>query len=314
MINSFKIQNLSNKKSINFTQDLSSPFTFDNSEIDWGNASAQHSTYNVPGQVGSYISSTTIKERTISIQGYTFYIPNSNERLIARNKLEANIDAQIEKNKAYLSEVVNPFHFVKVIIGDYSIVGKPESSIVFKNKIEDNNAYFCKFVISIYCNNPMFRKNNETSVVLSGSASGWHFPLVIPKTGFVIGTQLSYSLITVPNVGDVPVGAIFTLEATGVVSGITITNIYTGQNFKIHKTLEAGEKIVVNTTKSADRAIKGYLHGEEKNYFEYWDFEGEWLQFEPGTSLIGYSLDEGYTQNLKVSLKFNPEKFSLGGL
>lgn len=304
------IQNMSNNRQIELNQVGNTNYVFKNEDIDWGSADAQHNIYTYPGQVGSYISSTTVKERTVVIRGYIVYIPTEAERANSSSLLTL-IESKLRDSKNLLSSVVNPLQYLKVTVGNYYIIGKPNSSVVFGKKIEENNEYFCKFTISLYCSDPLFYRKTNIQTVLSGSKPGFHFPLILKKTGFVFGRRYSYSLINVVNDGDVPVGGVFIVQATGTVKNIKIENVHTGKFIKIYKTLTAGEKIIINTTDGKERSIIGEVDGEKKNYFQYWGFEGSWLQFVVGSSLIGYSVEEGEPQNVNISFELNTKKYSL---
>lgn len=312
MLEKIILENVSSGKRIELDQIGSTNYVFKEEEIDWGVANAKHNTYAYPGQVGSYISSTNVKERTVVLKGYITYTPTLSELARGKDEVLQILNEKISSAKTALSKLVNPLQYLKVIVGDYYIIGKPEASARFGVKVEDNNEYFCKFTISLYCNNPLFHRSSKVQTILSGSEAGFHFPLILKNTGFIFGRRYSYSLINVTNDGDVPVGGIFTIEATGTVKNIKVENVYTGEFFIIYKTLVAGEKVVVNTIDGSERSIRGELNNEKNlNYFEYWGFEGEWLQFEVGTSLIGYSVEEGNQQNVNISLEINPEKYNV---
>lgn len=310
MFSKILIQNMSNNRQIELNQVGNTNYVFKNEDIDWGSADAQHNIYTYPGQVGSYISSTTVKERTVVIRGYIVYIPTEAERANSSSLLTL-IESKLRDSKNLLSSIVNPLQYLKVTVGDYYIIGKPDSSVVFGKKIEENNEYFCKFTISLYCSDPLFYRRTNIQTVLSGSKPGFHFPLILKNTGFVFGRRYSYSLINVVNDGDVPVGGVFIVQATGTVKNIKIENVHTGEFIKIYKTLTSGEKIIINTTDGKERSIIGEVDGEKKNYFQYWGFEGSWLQFVVGSSLIGYSVEEGEPQNVNISFELNTKKYSL---
>lgn len=311
MLSRMLIENVENKKQIELTQLVGSRYVFKNEDIDWGSADAQHNIYSYPGQVGSYVSSTNVKERTVILRGYVVYVPTKGELQLEHSDLLRIIESKIEEGKNFLSNIANPLQYVRVTVGDYYITGKPDSSVTFGKKLEENNEYFCKFTISLYCNDPMFHRKTNVQTVLSGSEPGFHFPLILKNTGFIFGRRYSYSLIGVVNDGDVPVGGIFTIQATGTVKNVKIENVYTGEFVKIYKTLTAGEKVTINTTDGKERSIVGELNGVVKNYFQYWGFEGSWLQFGIGTSLIGYSVEEGEPQNVNISFELNTKKYSL---
>lgn len=312
MISKIIFENVENGRRVELNQSGSTKYVFKNEDIDWGSANAKHNTYTYPGQVGSYISSTTVKERTPLFKGYVVYVPTKDELKLSKSELLEIVEKNIESAKEELSKIVNPLQYVKVIVGDYYLKGKPESSIKFGKSVQENNEYFCKFTISLYCNDPLFHRATNLQTILSGSEAGFHFPLILKNTGFIFGRRYSYSLINIVNDGDIPVGGIFIIEATGTVKNIRVENVHTGEFFIIYKTLVAGEKVIVNTTEGTERSVTGELGGTKNlNYFQYWGYEGQWLQFNVGTSLIGYSVEEGNEQNVNMYLELNTQKYSL---
>lgn len=313
MVSEFIIENQTTQDRATFGQDITKDFLFKSNGLNWGYAQGSHSSFYYPGQVGSYISMTSIKERTVMITGYCYYvlspaeisaIPNPE----VRRKFILN---RIEEKKEYLNGLINPLDYVRIIIGDYYLQGKPQYNVIYGNTIEENNEYFCMFSIEIYCNNPMFRKKVDTKTVLTGSKAGWHFPLAIPTTGFIFSTREEWLIIGVENEGNVEAGAKITLEAKDEIVNPTLTNLTNGQQMVIRKTMEAGEKIIVNTNEGNERGIIGIVNGVTYNYFRYWDFDNTWLRFPKGTSLIGYSTDNGNELSLNVSIDINPEKYAL---
>lgn len=316
MITSFTIENIDNGTSMSFGQTTSSECLYKDDGVDWGNAPATHSTFSYPTQLGEYISSTTVKGRNISIMGFIYYLPTEEERLtMSPSELMEYCQGQMMKKKGILNSIVNPMQRVRIEIGDYYIEGKPEKSIVYGNNVSSNNEYFCSFLISVFCNNPMFRKITLPKTVLNGVKGAFHFPLVFPKgEGIILSVRSSYKLITIENEGNVPTGCIIRIKSNGVVKNPTVTNVDTGEYITINKTMEEGEVIEINTNDGNEKGVKGYIDDEELNYFMYWDFQNTWLKFPIGTSLVGYSLEEGETSQIEVSITLNPLKYALEGM
>lgn len=313
MIKSFTIENIDNGTSMSFGQTTSFECLYKDDGVDWGNAPATHSTFSYPTQLGEYISSTTVKGRNISIMGFIYYLPTEEERLtMSPSELMEYCQGQMMKKKSILNSIVNPMQHVRIRIGDYYIEGKPENSIVYGNNVSSNNEYFCSFLISIFCNNPMFRKTTLPKTVLNGTNGAFHFPLVFPKgEGIIMGVRSSYRLIAIENEGNVPTGCIIRIKSNGVVKNPTITNVDTGEFIAITKTMEEGEVIEINTNDGNEKGVKGYIDDEELNYFLYWDFQNTWLKFPIGTSLVGYSLEEGDTSQIEILITLNPLKYAL---
>ena len=313
MIKNFRIENIDNGESMSFGQTTPSECLYKDDGVDWGNAPATHSTFSYPSQLGEYISSTTVRGRNISIVGFIYYLPTEEERSsMDSSQLMEYCQAQMMKKKGLLNSIINPMQRVRIHIGDYYIEGKPEKSIVYGNNVSSNNEYFCSFLISIFCNNPMFRKYTLPTTVLNGVEGKFHFPLIFPKNeGIIFAVRSSYKLIALENEGNVPTGCIIQIKSNGVVKNPTITNVNTGEFITINKTLSAGEIIEINTNDGNEKGVKGYIDDEELNYFMYWDFQNTWLKFPIGTSLVGYSLEEGDTSQIEISITLNPLKYAL---
>ncbi len=313
MISKFTLMNMSSKNSLTFGQTPEEECLFKDDGIDWGKAPASHSTFSYPTQLGEYIASTSVKGRDISIEGYVYYIPTDLEKSqVLPEELEAYCYERIKKKKELLNGIVNPEQTVRLTIGSYFIEGKPEQSIVYGSDDATNNIFFCKFLISLFCSNPMFRKTVLPSTVLSGTKPAFRFPLIIPQgVGIKMGIRSSYRLIAIENEGNVSTGCVIRLKAKGTIVNPTITNIQTGEFITIDKTLVNDEEVEINTNDGNEKGVKGYIDGKEFNYFKYWNFESTWLKFPIGTSLIGFSLKEGDETLLDINITVNPLKYAL---
>ena len=162
----------------------------------------------------------------------------------------------------------------------------------------------CKFKIDGICPDPLFSEKNESKITAVGTAGKFHFPLIIPKTkGIVMGIRQPSLIFVIENKGSVPVGMKMVLKATGTLTNPSITNVYTQEFFKINKTMQAGEQIVIDTI-IGEKTIKGTLHNIESNYFKYRDFDSTWLQLNIGTNLFRYNADTNIG-NLEVFIYYN---------
>ena len=313
MVSNFILTNMTTDESIRFGQEPNADFLFQDGGIDWGQASASHNTYTYPGQVGVSISSTNIREREINIIGYAYYIVSPIEREgLTYNEWVMYGYERVLKKKNLLNKLINPEDYIRITIGDYYIEGKPNASIVYGNTEKDNNEFFCKFLISIYCADPMFKKKTVVQTVLSGNTPKFRFPLIFTKAkGIVFGIRQKYQLIEIENEGSMNVGAVITFISKGVVSNPAVENLQNGQKLVINKTLQEGEEIVVNTNEGVQKGVTGFVNGESLNYFKYWDFENDWMKFAPGKSLLGYSVSSGNEALLEVRVELNPVKFGV---
>ena len=312
MITKFEVRNMTTDDRITFGQDTTCDYLYKSDGIDWGNAGATHNTYNYPGQVGVSVYSSKIDERDISIVAWVYYILSKKERaIVPRNEWDAYAYKQIKKKKDILSGVFNPMDVLRITTGGYYIEGKASASVKYGKDEDDNNTYFCKFTVSVYCNNPMFKKETIVKKTISGDVPAFAFPFVLTDQGFVFGTRKDYLTLVVENEGNVAIGGRIILRARGVVMNPSVVNVETGEKMVINKTLVAGEEITITTTDGAERGIVGNIGGIKQNYLKYWNFDNVWLKFQKGTSLIEYATENQADEQLEVVIEINPEKYNL---
>lgn len=315
MFSSFILENQTTKQQIEFGQDYSNQYHFKEGDIEIGPVGVEQNTYSYPYQVGLSISNTTIKPRSVSIKGYVSYVPTSsdiesvegeNGRLLAEI-----ITKQIENKKKLLNSLIIPDDYVRMYIGEYYIEGKPDGSIQYGKTLQENNEYFCAFLIELYCANPMFRKVKETISNIAASIAMFHFPLILKPTGFVFSSRKSYQLIYAENEGNATVGAIITIEAKSEVENLELENVTTGEKIKINKTLQVGEKIIINTNDGDQKGITGTTGFVFENYYRYWDQDNKWMKFPQGLSLVGYSTENESEKYVDIKIEMYPEKYNL---
>lgn len=312
MITQFEVRNMTTDDRVTFGQDLNCDYLYQSKGIDWGNASATHNTYNYPGQVGVSIYSSKINERDISITGWVYYVLSTEERKqMTHDSWLTYVYDKIKKKKDILSSIFNPTDVVRITTGGYYIEGKPSASVKYSASEEENNVYFCKFYVSLYCSNPMFKKETIVQKTMAGDTPAWHFPFILPPYGVVLGVRTDYLILAVENEGNVAIGGRIILTAKGEVVNPSIENLETNEKIVIKKTMAAGEKIIITTTDGKDRGIIGSIDGVEENYLRYWSFTNNWLKFPKGTSLIKYATENQSESKLDVLIELNPEKYNL---
>lgn len=313
MIEEFLLRNLTLNQEVKFGQELDCDYLYQDDGVYWGNIVAQHNTYNYPGQIGDTISSTIIKNRDISIEAYIYYIPTDEEKgLYSLEELERFCYNKIKDKKKVLNDLINPNHYLRLTIGNYYIEGKPSATPQYGVGFENNNIYFCNFLLNIFCDNPMFKKTTESVTVLSGDVGAFHFPFILQDDmNYVMGTRTNYLILIVENEGNAGIGGKIYLRAKGEVLNPTIENINTGEKIKINKMLQNGEVVLIDTSEGDNKGVWGTYQGLRSNYLKYWDFNNDWIKFESGASIIGYSTENDSEELLDVSIELNPEKFGL---
>ena len=312
MITKFEVRNMTTDDRITFGQDLDCDYLYQSQGIDWGNVSAAHNTYNYPGQVGVSIYSSKINERDISIAAWVYYVLSEEERqIIDRGEWGTYAYEKIKKKKDILSGVFNPMDVIRITTGGYYIEGKPAASVKYGTDDADNNIYFCKFQVTVYCNDPMFKKETIVKKVIKGDVPAWSFPWVLFDRGTVFGIRINYLTLVVENEGNVAIGGRVILSAKGTVVNPSVTNVETGEKMVINKTMIAGEKVVITTVEGEERGVVGIIGGVEQNYLKYWNFNNVWLKFPKGTSLLEYATENQAEERLEVIVEINPEKYNL---
>lgn len=312
VITKFEVRNMVTDDRVTFGQEGTCDYLYNSDGLDWGNASATHNTYNYPGQVGVSIYSSKINERDISITAWVYYILTKKEmETVDRNKWNEYAYERIKKKKDILSGVFNPSDYVRITTGGYYIEGKPAASVKFGSNEEDNNIYFCKFSVTIYCSNPMFKKETVVQKAITGDTPAWHFPFIISNEPVVFGTRVDYLSLSIENEGNVAIGGKIKLIAKGEVVNPTITNVETGERIVVNKTMSSGEVITITTIDGQERGIVGSISGVEENYLRYWKFTNDWMKFQKGTTLIEYSTENQAEDSLEVVVELNPEKYNL---
>lgn len=286
MIESLLLTNTVTLQSILFDRD-DSDFVLD--EVDLGVVNGTHHAYKYVNQIGIYINSTTLEQRTVSIKGYVI----------------GDDYGLLEENKNALNRFINPLQAVDIIVLDkYKLTFKPDYSIKYSAPYKDNNEVLCKFLIQGTCPDPLFTTLGEQSAVI-GTIKKFHFPLIIPQNvGILMGLRTSSLFLNLNNTGDVATGMLIEFTCTSNVKNPKLINVDTQEFIQIDKTIVPGEKIVVSTI-SGEKYIRGTLNGVESNYFGYLNYESTWMQLNTGLNTLKYDADDNLT-GLEVSVSFLP--------
>lgn len=300
MIESLTLKNLNSSQSIDMSM-YELDFCLYEGGIDWGTVNTDHNTFQYPGQVGVHISSTVVGTRDVSLNGY----------ILAGNA------GKLESKKAKLSMLINPFDDVSIIAGKYSIIGKPSTNVKFSNTYKDNNDVLCKFLIRLYCSDPLFYTTDSIiSNIIEDTKPNFRFPLTIPSSsGVVFGIKKRILYSDVYNDGVVDTGGIFEITAQGTVNNPTIYNIHTNESMTIKKVLTYGERIYINTNKGS-RSVIGEIDGVQSDYLRYFDFDNDWLQIHIGNNALSFKTDlDGEAdltyRNMLITLNYSTKLFNL---
>lgn len=290
MIESITIVNDSISQYNRVTIDKKTGNNFVLNEANLGTIEGKHQSSKYIGQVGEYVSYSSMGTRSISISGWVIGASESD----------------IRNSKAILNRLVNPLDELKLEVFDCLLFFKPDSTIKYSSSYNENNEVLCKFIIQGTAFAPLFVSQNGQTVDLAYEVPVFHFPLVIPEDGIVMSYREPALIKNVYNAGDVETGVEIIIVANGAVKNPTIINASTNEFFRINKVLEAGERISICTS-SGEEKVLGKLNEVEMNYFEYIDLDSTWLQLNVGDTLLKYDADENINL-MEVTLKFT-EKY-----
>lgn len=138
--------------------------------VDWGAIESSNKSYKFINQVGVYVTGTTLESRTISILGWVV----------------ADTIEDMKRRKKFLNSFVNPLQRVDLQYNEYRIEGIPETSIKYGSEMPENNEVMCKFLINLFCPDPMFYTQNGSYVSVVNWAPKFRFPLIIPSGNYVV--------------------------------------------------------------------------------------------------------------------------------
>ena len=259
--------------------------------IDWGAIQSTRKTYKFINQIGVYVTGTTLESRDISIIGYVV----------------GDTYEQLKTRKRFLNQFVNPLQMLSLVYEDYMIDGIPDTTIKYGTDLAENNEVMCKFMIDLFCPDPMFYTRDTREVILADWIPKFHFPLIIPKTkGIIMGLRSQSTIITVNNPGMLETGLTATFYARGTVVNPSITNIATQKKIQFAHTMQPGETLEV-TTYTNRKAVRKYIGESSENAFNLIDFESnEFIQLILGENPLRYNADEGIS-NLEVTIQFKPQ-------
>ena len=256
-------------------------------ETDWSSATGKHHTHKFFNQVGVSVSSTSIEERDIEIQGWV--VAESEQAMATR--------------KQTLNSFINPRQLMELEYLRYKLNFLPTHSIRYTPNWADNNEVICKFAIVGVAPDPRWSDINETTIPAAATIPTFHFPLIIvpdpheippeppyPANGVVFGYREPSLYITIRNASSVPVGMRILFRVYGTLSNPRIINVTTGAYFGINITLHGGDDATI-ITELGQKSVTGSIGGVQQNLFPYRDIGSSWLQLDVGDNVFTYSAD-----------------------
>lgn len=192
-------------------------------------------------QVGGTVQSKTVQPRPMVFSGI---LVGSDQRA----------------RKDELLSVIRPDLPGKIYADDYYL-----NVVVTATPTIEPSPEFAKFQFSLTAPYPYWQKDATVSQVLSGVQKQFKFPWNISRP-YRFGQLIQTQFITIGNFGQVPVPYTATFYAKAQVVDPKITNVQTGEMLLVNKTMESGERVVVEithertyVTSSVDGNIRGAL-------------------------------------------------------
>lgn len=261
MIESITLINTITEEIIDMDMVTSPGFIIDSVEI--GSIAGKHSTYKSYKQIGETVSNTEIGTRDVSITGWAV----------------AGIGKTMKDLKNTLNHFINPLEPIELYYSNFVLKFIPSNTIVYGNSYKDNNDKICKFSIYGVAYDPMFLQDSPSSEIFAGASP--------------------YVSKTYNNTGDIPIGIVVTITASGAVVNPYIHNITTGEKLTLQTSLGSSDTIYIDT-----RPGKKSLEDPGGiNLFQYKTLDSQWPQLKVGSNTVRFGATSGANNmNIKTEL------------
>lgn len=245
----------------------------------WSAIQGQHHSYKYLGQTGETVTDTTLETRDVTIVGW----------VIARS------DVEMANRKRLLNRFFNPQQPLYMVYDGYNLTFRPDTTVSYAEETVDNNDVVCKFKVVGYANDPLWRSNESSADVSATTLGYFRFPLVLPNPEEppeynTFGVRRSSFFVYVENNGDLDNGLEITFYCDSQVTNPRLVNANTLEYFGLNKQLHVNERVVVDTN-IGHRTVRGFVDGEEQNYFKYRNFGSTWLQVGRGVTRFKLEAD-----------------------
>lgn len=259
--------------------------------VDWGVIQGTHHSYKYVNQIGVSITSTSLKERSITVTGWII----------------ADTEEEMDERKQFLNRYFDPRYEIDVMYKNYFLRFVPDNTVKYGTSEKENNDTIVQFQIKGTCADPLFSEINGSKETIAATIATFHFPLIMStnlyERGIVFGYRQPSLTAKVTNKGAVEVGMKIVFKAIGELTNPRLIDVDTREFVAIEKSMVAGEEIVINTN-VGEKSIQGKIGNEDySNYFMYKDLDSTWLQLRLGDNLFRYDADSGL-DNLEVYLYF----------
>lgn len=178
----------------------------------------------------------------------------------------------------------------------YRIYGKVEDSAEFNDRKNNHD----KSTISFYCQDPYWLDEEGVDIEIKSVNSGLKFPLSLPT----IFSEISFYK-EIDNKGDTE--APVEIEYVGPATNPCITNETTGEFIKVNMTIDAKEKLIINTAQGKE-TVNLITPNQVKDVYNEIDLNSTFFQLICGKNLIKYSSDDETAKD-RVTIKEYTNKY-----
>ncbi|MEW8955758.1 phage tail domain-containing protein, partial [Clostridium sp.] len=167
-------------------------------------------------QSGMSISSTTLSERTINVEG--FILANSRDQIMEmRRQLIRVLNPKDDVLLKYKEDNINR-----------AITIRAESIPIFSSDYKTNNDNALAFKCFLNAPYPFWQEIEGKKAEIVMWKGDFHFPLVIPKNkGIIMGHREPSLIVNVINNGDVETGMTIEFFARGTLKNPSLFNVNT---------------------------------------------------------------------------------------
>lgn len=168
------------------------------------------------------------------------------------------------------------------------------------------------FAIGLLAPSPLWEGTGDEAVMIAGLQPEFHWPLVIPERvgitgGIVFANRNTEAPVVVHNPGDVAVGFRLVFEAVRPVASPLLVNYGTGQYLLVNKTLLAGEKLEICTSRGEVHVWHLVPGAAPANAFDQTDTGSSLtMRLAPGSNVFKFDATSGKDQ-LDAWMYFRPQ-------
>lgn len=240
---------------------------------------------------GAYFVGQRLSTRQITLHGEI--LASSQEDLSQlRQKMGSVLTPQLNGNLRY--EVDGKIYAIDVLIDVTPDFDKTQKNLTI--------GYVIKFVAL----QPYWYDVTEYDklVPLSRIDGAMTWPLKITNN-YIFSKLVSGIIVTINNTGDIPTGAVFTMQISGTVTNIKILNIATNDFFKIMGTFKSGETVVLSTMRGKLSVNKLTTDGYTINIIGNRALGSKFFELPKGDNYIQVLADSGQDL-INSTMKFTP--------